>query len=156
MEAFSVFSRPQTPYRPKLAIITCNKRHHVRFYPIDDDSAGSSGNPPPGTVVDRGITAVYDFDFFLRCSQLIYGCDPSVDICDSTRCGARHCPPNPLLCHPRWDWVQGGRSPETDKLSLLYVCPRDQGCEPGIPCLLCGGCLPTWKMLSAQAILRAP
>ena len=70
-EAFKAFS-PEAPgapvYRPKFTIIVCRKSHRVRFYPTEQDSATSSGGPLPGTVVDRGITAIYDFDFFLQCA----------------------------------------------------------------------------------------
>ncbi|KAI0080425.1 argonaute-like protein [Panus rudis PR-1116 ss-1] len=64
--AFSSFSTPQQPYRPKLTIVVCGKRHHTRFYPSESQHADRDGNPRPGTVVDRGITAVYDYDFFLQ------------------------------------------------------------------------------------------
>lgn len=74
--AFNAFSS-DTPYRPKLTIIICGKRHHVRFYPTDNDSAGRDGNPLPSTVVDRGITAIHDFDFFLQCGRLIHDCESS-------------------------------------------------------------------------------
>ncbi|KAF9224760.1 Piwi-domain-containing protein [Gyrodon lividus] len=65
-EAFGAFSTPKAQYKPKLTIIICGKRHHTRFYPTEEDSAAGDGNPRPGTVVDRGVTAVYDFDFFLQ------------------------------------------------------------------------------------------
>ncbi|KAH7923516.1 Piwi-domain-containing protein [Leucogyrophana mollusca] len=64
--AFRKFDTPKTPYRPKLTIVVCGKRHHTRFYPTEEASAAHDGNPRPGTVVDRGVTAVYDFDFFLQ------------------------------------------------------------------------------------------
>ena len=46
------------PYRPKLTIIICGKRHHARFYPTDVAHADRNGNTKPGTVVDKGITEV--------------------------------------------------------------------------------------------------
>ena len=64
--AFRKFDAPQKPYTPKLTIVICGKRHHTRFYPAEAENADRNGNPRPGTVVDRGITAVYDFDFFLQ------------------------------------------------------------------------------------------
>ncbi|KAF9260685.1 Piwi-domain-containing protein [Marasmius fiardii PR-910] len=64
--AFRRFSTPQKPYEPKLAIVICGKRHHTRFYPTDAQNADRDGNPKAGTVVDRGVTAVYNFDFFLQ------------------------------------------------------------------------------------------
>lgn len=48
-------------------MIIVGKRHHARFYPTEVSGADSkSGNPIPGTVVDRGVTSVYDFDFYLQ------------------------------------------------------------------------------------------
>lgn len=54
------------PYQPKLSIVVCGKRHNTRFYPTTEEDAAHDGNPLPGTVVDRGITPVYEFDFFLQ------------------------------------------------------------------------------------------
>ena len=59
IEAFQTFGNIKQPYRPKLTIIICGKRHHTRFYPTDSQFADQNGNPRPGTVVDRGVTAVY-------------------------------------------------------------------------------------------------
>lgn len=53
-------------YQPKLSIVVCGKRHHTRFYPTGAKDAAHDGNPLPGTVVDRGITPAYEFDFFLQ------------------------------------------------------------------------------------------
>ena len=64
--AFRRFDTPQKPYTPKLTIVICGQRHHTRFFPTDAENADKNGNPRPGTVVDRGITAVYEFDFFLQ------------------------------------------------------------------------------------------
>ena len=64
--AFKKFDTATQPYRPKLTIVVCGKRHHTRFFPTDANNADRDGNPRPGTVVDRGVTAIYDFDFFLQ------------------------------------------------------------------------------------------
>jgi len=64
--AFKKFATPQAAYNPKLTIVICGKRHHTRFFPTEASAADRDGNPRPGTVVDRGVTAVYDFDFFLQ------------------------------------------------------------------------------------------
>ncbi|KAF8960908.1 argonaute-like protein [Flammula alnicola] len=64
--AFKKFDTPKAPYKPKLAIVICGKRHHTRFYPTEEANADDKGNPRSGTVVDRGVTAVYNFDFFLQ------------------------------------------------------------------------------------------
>ena len=45
-------------YKPKLTIIICGKRHHARLYATDSACADKNGNTRPGTVVDKGITAV--------------------------------------------------------------------------------------------------
>jgi hypothetical protein len=65
-KAFKKFDTAQKPYKPKLTIVICGKRHHTRFYPTEASAADRDGNPRPGTIVDRGVTAVYDFDFFLQ------------------------------------------------------------------------------------------
>lgn len=43
-------------------------RHHTRFYPVDAEGTDerNNGNPKSGTVVDKGVTGVYTFDFFLQ------------------------------------------------------------------------------------------
>ena len=64
--AFSKFGTPQKPYTPKLTIVICEKRHHTRFYPAEAENTDRNGNPCPGTVINRGITPVYEFDFFLQ------------------------------------------------------------------------------------------
>ncbi|KAK0465234.1 argonaute-like protein [Desarmillaria tabescens] len=71
--AFRKFDTPQQKYTPKLSIVVCGKRHHTRFYPTDAAGADSNGNPKPGTVVDRGVTAVYHFDFFLQAHAGLHG-----------------------------------------------------------------------------------
>lgn len=60
-------------YRPKITIIIVGKRHHTRFYPTEADKADGLGNPAPGTVVDRGVTSVYDFDFYLQAHSGLQG-----------------------------------------------------------------------------------
>jgi len=60
------FDTPQKAYRPALTIVICGKRHHTRFYPPVAADADQNGNPRSGSVVDRGVTSVYNFDFFLQ------------------------------------------------------------------------------------------
>jgi eukaryotic translation initiation factor 2C len=64
--SFRKFDTTQSQYRPKLNVVICGKRHHTRFYPTEAANADHNGNPKPGTVVDRGVTAIYEFDFFLQ------------------------------------------------------------------------------------------
>ena len=59
VESFKSFGNVKQPYRPKLTIVICGKRHHTRFFPTDSQFSDQNGNPRPGTVVDRGVTAVY-------------------------------------------------------------------------------------------------
>ncbi|KAF9467546.1 argonaute-like protein [Collybia nuda] len=54
-------------YRPVLSIIICG------FYPTDSANATKNGNTMPGTVVDKGVTAVFDFDFYLQAHAGIQG-----------------------------------------------------------------------------------
>ena len=58
---------------PKLSIIVCGKRHHTRFYPTTEGEADRSSNCAPGTVVDRGVVEVRDWDFFLQPHACLQG-----------------------------------------------------------------------------------
>ncbi|KAH8115128.1 Piwi-domain-containing protein [Phellopilus nigrolimitatus] len=53
-------------YSPELAIAICRKQHRTRLYPTRLEQAGKISNTKAGTLVDRGVTAVYSFDFFLQ------------------------------------------------------------------------------------------
>lgn len=56
-------------YQPGITFIVVQKRHHTRLFCADrQDQTGKSGNIPPGTTVDVGITHPTEFDFFL-CSH---------------------------------------------------------------------------------------
>ncbi|KAG8690952.1 hypothetical protein FRC08_010309 [Ceratobasidium sp. 394] len=72
-KAFSRFpTKDGKPYNPKLTILIAGKRHHTRFFPTKDEDA-DKGNCKPGTVVDRGVTAIYDFDFYLQAHSGLQG-----------------------------------------------------------------------------------
>lgn len=59
---------------PKISIVVVGKRHHTRFYPTKkEDSDQKTGNPQPGTIVDRGVTGEKLFDFFLLAHQGLQG-----------------------------------------------------------------------------------
>ena len=49
----------------KLTAVVVQKRHHIRFFPVDDN-ADRSGNCLPGTVVDTKITHPTLFSFILQ------------------------------------------------------------------------------------------
>lgn len=69
----SAFQKIRPGYRPKLTIVICAKRHHTRFFPTDARNADNKSNTLPGTVVDRGVTSVYLFDFFLQAHASLQG-----------------------------------------------------------------------------------
>lgn len=58
---------------PKVSIIVCGKRHHTRFYPTTEQNADRSSNCEPGTVVDRGVTEVANWDFYLQSHACLQG-----------------------------------------------------------------------------------
>lgn len=59
---------PTTP--TKITCLTCTKRHHVRFFPQKGDR---NGNPQPGTLVQDGCTAPFEYDFYLCAHSAIKG-----------------------------------------------------------------------------------
>ncbi|TRX90380.1 hypothetical protein FHL15_008745 [Xylaria flabelliformis] len=58
---------------PRMTLIIVGKRHHTRFYVTKGADADRSGNPKPGTVVDRGVTEARSWDFFLQSHAAIKG-----------------------------------------------------------------------------------
>ena len=66
---------------PKVTIVVVGKRHHTRFYPTNEnftdklhkDNQKALYNPTPGTVVDRGITMLDGWDFYLQAHAAIKG-----------------------------------------------------------------------------------
>uniref|UniRef100_A0A915K8F7 Piwi domain-containing protein n=1 Tax=Romanomermis culicivorax TaxID=13658 RepID=A0A915K8F7_ROMCU len=56
-------------FKPKITFIVVQKRHHTRFFCMDQrDMCGKARNIPPGTVVDSEITNPESYDFFI-CSH---------------------------------------------------------------------------------------
>ncbi|KAI0065147.1 Piwi-domain-containing protein [Artomyces pyxidatus] len=72
-QAFKVIDPKNPKYQPKLSIVICGKRHHARFYPDKSENADKNGNTRPGTVVDKGVTAIFDFDFYLQAHAGLQG-----------------------------------------------------------------------------------
>ena len=75
-QIFEAFKRidPKNPrYHPTLSIVICGKRHNARFYPTDSEYADRNGNTRPGTVVDKGVTSMLDFDFYLQAHSGLQG-----------------------------------------------------------------------------------
>jgi hypothetical protein len=58
---------------PRITIIIVGKRHHTRLYATKFDQTDFSGNPKPGTVIDRGVTEAGSWDFFLQSHAAIQG-----------------------------------------------------------------------------------
>ncbi|XP_055348778.1 protein argonaute-4-like [Paramacrobiotus metropolitanus] len=57
---------PDGKYTPPITYIIVGKRHHVRlFYEDERQATTKSGNVPPGTIVDTGITHFKEFDFYM-------------------------------------------------------------------------------------------
>lgn len=60
-------------HTPKISIIIVGKRHHTRFYPIDDKDKDRKQNTKSGLVVDRGVTQHSHWDFFLQAHTALQG-----------------------------------------------------------------------------------
>ncbi|KAF8637180.1 hypothetical protein AX17_002993 [Amanita inopinata Kibby_2008] len=92
IEAFKKLStKERGNYKPQLSIIICGKRHHAKPFATSTQHADNKGNTKPGTVVDRGITAVFDFDFYLQAHAGLQGTVKSTHytvIYDETRFSA--------------------------------------------------------------------
>ncbi|KAI0247504.1 Piwi-domain-containing protein [Lactifluus subvellereus] len=71
--AFRTIDPENRNYHPILSIIVCGKRHNARFFPTDSAHADKNGNTRPGTVVDKGVTSVLDFDFYLQAHAGLLG-----------------------------------------------------------------------------------
>jgi hypothetical protein len=72
-QAFATVDPKNPKYHPVLSIIICGKRHHARFFSTNSEHADRNGNTLPGTVVDKGVTSVLDFDFYLQAHAGLQG-----------------------------------------------------------------------------------
>ncbi|PSR77740.1 hypothetical protein PHLCEN_2v7724 [Hermanssonia centrifuga] len=75
LAAFDRFNTRDQPgtYRPSLSIVVCGKRHHARFPATSAEHTTQNGNTLPGTVVDKGVTDIYNFDFYLQAHKGLQG-----------------------------------------------------------------------------------
>ncbi|MCJ1310319.1 hypothetical protein MMC25_003981 [Agyrium rufum] len=64
---------PPKQAQPKVTIVIVGKRHHTRFYPMNNGDGDNKGNCQPGTIVDRGVTMEQGYDFFLQAHAAIQG-----------------------------------------------------------------------------------
>ncbi|XXG68940.1 hypothetical protein AAC387_Pa06g1922 [Persea americana] len=53
-------------YKPTITVVVAQKRHLTRLFPMNEREGGKSGNVPPGTVVDKIIVHLDEFDFYLN------------------------------------------------------------------------------------------
>ncbi|GBC09434.1 hypothetical protein RclHR1_08860007 [Rhizophagus clarus] len=53
-------------YSPNVTFVIVQKRHHTRFFPIDDRHADRTGNCLPGTLIETGVVHPVEFDFYLQ------------------------------------------------------------------------------------------
>lgn len=60
-------------FKPRISIIVSVKRHHTRFYPTDPGHITNSKSPKAGTTVDRGVTSVRYWDFFMQAHASLQG-----------------------------------------------------------------------------------
>ncbi|EWC44847.1 hypothetical protein DRE_00906 [Drechslerella stenobrocha 248] len=67
-----VRSEPRGTAKPKLTVVVVGKRHQTRFFPVNPGIRDNI-NTPAGLVVDRGVTAIYERDFFLQAHHAIMG-----------------------------------------------------------------------------------
>jgi hypothetical protein len=72
-------------YKPKFTFVVCAKRHNMRFFAANPADADRTGNLPAGTVVEKGVTHPYAFDFYrtsaaiLQMTKLIDQFKPTLD-----------------------------------------------------------------------------
>ncbi|KAK3292597.1 ribonuclease H-like domain-containing protein [Chaetomium fimeti] len=60
--------------QPRISLIVSVKRHQTRFYPTDPNHIHfRSKSPKEGTIVDRGVTNVRCWDFFLQAHASLQG-----------------------------------------------------------------------------------
>ncbi|KAF8250164.1 Piwi-domain-containing protein [Wilcoxina mikolae CBS 423.85] len=60
-------------YFPKFTVVICSKRHHFRFFPVDRAAQDRNANPVPGTLIEKDITSVGEYDFYLNSHSAIQG-----------------------------------------------------------------------------------
>ncbi|KAI0811262.1 Piwi domain-containing protein [Irpex lacteus] len=66
-------ARKQFNHTTKLVYIVVGKRHHVRFFPSNENQADKSGNCAPGLVVDTELVHSKYLDFYLQSHAGILG-----------------------------------------------------------------------------------
>jgi len=113
---FSILEVYPNDSLPLLTFIVVKKRHHTRFFMLDNQN--HTANVPPGLVVDTDIVHPGQFSFFLNSHRALQGTN------------------RPALYHVLYDEIQF----TADELQLLtyYLCftdPRSSTSE-AIPSLI--------------------
>ncbi|XP_053689411.1 protein argonaute-2 isoform X2 [Sabethes cyaneus] len=77
-------------YKPQVTFIVVQKRHHARFFPNGQcPTVGKNNNVPPGTIVDRHITAPNQYQFYLVSHAAVQGVAKPTKYCvlyDDSNC----------------------------------------------------------------------
>ncbi|GMF07766.1 unnamed protein product [Ambrosiozyma monospora] len=70
-------------YNPKLTFLVIVKRHSTRFFPLEKNAKDPKGklvavqaqdNVIPGSIIDKGVTSVKFYDFYLQSQQALQVC----------------------------------------------------------------------------------
>lgn len=112
---------------PKITIVVVGKRHHTRFYPTAAEHADTYHqdnneklyNCRPGTVVDRGITMLKGWDFFLQAHAAIKGTVSIVSQMASYSTEYRLGKTRALRGTPQWNRAECQSTREDHPQSLL-------------------------------------
>jgi len=65
-------------YNPPITFIVVQKRHHTRFFGIENRDMDKTGNLNPGVVVEQTVTHPFEFDFYLQAHAGLQGtCRPT-------------------------------------------------------------------------------
>lgn len=146
--------------QPRISLIVSVKRHQTRFYPTDPNHMHEkSKSPKEGTVVDRGVTNVRYWDFFLQAHASLKGKQersvnlpiypllprrpPSLSGSLLTHETPRHCPTGALHGPPRRDLPRRvprrgcQRTGEVHPRHVLPLRARNQGRQHLPACVLC-------------------
>ena len=135
------FRKVDEKYRPKLTIVICvrlldlslhlycsnrhqGKRHRTRFFPTREEDADDKANPLPGTVVDRGITSVYHFDFYLQGMTLSVQLTTRLTLRSSLAHGALHSSSKPthyFVVHDEIGFTPDELQSLTNNISYMFA-----------------------------------
>ncbi|KAF8898225.1 ribonuclease H-like domain-containing protein [Gymnopilus junonius] len=69
----SVWEKNAKGPKPQLTYLVVGKRHHAVFFPANAGDADRTGNCPPGSLIDGGVTHPIGRDFYLQSHAAIQG-----------------------------------------------------------------------------------